>query len=118
VIIGLTVPIHPLLKFALISSLLAWSTHAWCLHGRRSSPGAIRALQFDARNRCYVKLTGDKQWQKSSVLSSWVQPFMTLVVVKLAGQGRSKLVLILPDAVDRRSFMRLRARLNPALYRG
>ena len=116
--ISLIMPIHALLKFILIIFLLAWSARAWRLHGRRNSPGAIRALQFDARNRCYVRLYDDNQWQESSVLSTWVHPFMTLVVVKLADQGRSKLLLVLPDAVDRQLFTRLRARLNPALYRG
>ncbi|OIQ81376.1 hypothetical protein GALL_368600 [mine drainage metagenome] len=83
------------------------SRHAWL-----RTPQAITALEVDARGelRCFSRA---HDWCAAEVLgSSFVTPKLTVLNLRLKGRRLVQHVVLLPDAVEREQFRRLRVWLR------
>ena len=92
--------------------LILATTHAYKLHVDRVLSYSITALELGSNGdfRCY---TPAHDWRDAEVLgSTFVTPWLTVLNLRSPEQRLARHVVILPDAVDRDAFRRLRVWLR------
>ena len=110
-VIVIVLPIEVAVKvalFALIGLNLARSIGH---HGLRRSGVAVVAVMLSG-DECALRRRGSNDWEAGRIANCWVQPWLTLLVVRSDARRRATRVVILPDAVAGEAFRRLRVRLR------
>lgn len=97
-ILPLSWPMRLLLMLVLVFSLIHW----W----RGRNP--VKALHLSTDGKCSVRL-GNEQWVPAEVLgSSFVQPWLAVLHLKLEGRRHMLPLILLPDMLKHDEFRRLR----------
>lgn len=105
-------PLDTVLRLALSLALVLSLLYYGYRHGLRRSGAAVDSLHLAADGTFSVRLRqGD--WQPVEVRgSSFVQPWLTVLHLGLAGQRRGLALVLLPDMLPREDFRRLRVWLR------
>lgn len=91
------------LGLALVASLMIYL---------RQLPGKVRGLKLTKDGSFSVRLVQD-DWVPAEILgSSFVQPWLTVLHLRLEGRKRMLPVVLFPDALPHEAFRRLRVWLN------
>jgi hypothetical protein len=105
------------LKTALAAALIVSLGFTVHRHGLRRNRRAIETLSFDEEDSCTIRRRGEDAARPCEIRRQFVQPRITILLLRAAGRRISETLVLMPDALDPESFRRLRARLrlrNPA----
>jgi toxin CptA len=98
----------------LVASLIQYLVReAW-----RIGSSSIVELQCEREGGALIKTRSGKEWEARVLGSSFVAPYLTIVLLKPAAGRRVRAVLILPDAVEPELFRQLRVWLKWRVGRG
>lgn len=87
-------------------------------HGLRKGPQAIRSFSLDEEDNCAIHRRGDDEGRPCVITRQFVQPWVTILMLRITGHRTSEALVLARDALDPDSFRKLRARLrlrNPAV---
>ncbi|GBG15242.1 uncharacterized protein NMK_2845 [Novimethylophilus kurashikiensis] len=96
----------------LVKTVIAMALVASLMIYLRQLPGKVRGLKLTKDGSFSVRLVQD-DWVPAEILgSSFVQPWLTVLHLRLEGRKRMLPVVLFPDALPHEAFRRLRVWLN------
>ncbi|HEX9812442.1 MAG TPA: protein YgfX [Burkholderiales bacterium] len=110
-VLAVILPIALALKIPLVALIALSLVRTVAVHGLRRGGTAVTALLL-SEEECLLRRRKANDWETGRLVDSWVQPWLTLLVVRSDGQRWPTSVVILPDAVAPDTFRRLRVRLR------
>jgi hypothetical protein len=99
------------LKIALVAVITLSLVRSAGAHGLRLGRGAVTALMF-SEEECALRRRHSSDWETGQLVDRWVQPWLTLLVVRSERRRWPTGIVICPDAVAPDAFRRLRVRLR------
>ena len=108
----LLMPLGWALRLVLLTAFAASLAYHWLRDVLRRLPNSVHGLHVAADGTFSVRLRqGD--WEPAEVLgTSFVKPWLTVLNLKLEGRRFMLPVVLLPDALNREDFRRLRVWLR------
>ncbi len=110
-VIGI-VPLSWALRLGLWLMLSASLLQTLRTHALRRGPRAIRALEFTEDDPDTVRVRREQGWETYRILGHFVHPQCTVLSLRSVERRWSEGLVIVPDAIDRDEFRRLRTRLK------
>jgi hypothetical protein len=109
--LALLLPVPIWLRAGLAAAVIYSGVAVLRRHVLRSSRRAVTALVVDAGvDDCELRVAGE--WVAGRISDSWVQPWLTILVVRRDGRRGRTAVLIPADGVASHAFRQLRVRLR------
>lgn len=100
------------LKFVLLPLLLASALHTLRKHVWRTSPVAVAGMHLGQDCTITLRLRNGSEVAGRALAGSVVSPFLTVLSVRAEGSRWPMHAVILPDAVNKEAFRKLRVRLR------
>lgn len=110
-VLTVILPIATELKIALVALIALSLVRSAGVHGLRLGRGAVITVMF-SENECALRRRNSSDWETGQLVDRWVQPWLTLLVVRSEGRLWPTSIVICPDAVAPDAFRRLRVRLR------
>jgi toxin CptA len=101
-----------MVKIAVVPVFLGSLVFSIRLHAWRLAPSAVISLELDDECPVVFQLRDGRELEGELLGSSFVAPWLTVLNLRPAGRWRACHVVILPDAVDREAFRKLRVLLR------
>ena len=112
------VPLPFSLRFLLVGAVLLNLAHALSHQVWHVWPGSIISLQFEHDGMVFFECRNGKIVEAKVLASSFVAPYLTIIVLKTNKAWFARSVVLLPDMLPRELFRRLRVWLKWRLGRG
>lgn len=116
------VPMHGLVRAALMLFALVSATRALLHHGRLRirlprtlqwlAPRVVAAIEWDSAGNWSIRYASAPTWLTCELREHWWQPWLVILRLYVEPDGRCRSVLIPADALAPDEFRRLRARLR------
>lgn len=111
-VLAATLPVAIAIRIALTAVIGVSLYRAVRLHGTRRSPDAVLGVMSSGDGDWAVRRRGTLDWQPARLVDRWVQPWLTLLVLRCETRRAPTHVVICADAVPVDAFRRLRVRLR------
>lgn len=104
-------PVSFAVKIPFIVVIALSLAHYIDVHGWRRNRTAVVALRLSGEE-CALRRRYASAWETGQLVDRWVQPWLTLLVVRSENRRWPTSVVICPDAIAPDTFRRLRVRLR------
>lgn len=115
-LISLLLPFTVFVRFALAAAIVFSLYRGMMRHALRRSVDAPVAFELhvgaEQEGECAVRFRGDDTWFDGRVVDRWVQPWLTILVLRCSGRRWPVAIVITRDAVEGDAFRRLRVGLT------